>query len=65
MKKKLFIGALMGLFLAVAILFVTIINRLVYGTPDMLTIILCTIGAFVLILGVSIVGWWMDKDDDL
>lgn len=65
MKKKLFMGLLIGLFLAVAVLFVSIINRLVYGTPDMLTIILCTMGAFALIIGVSIVGWWMDKDEDL
>ena len=65
MKKKLFMGLLMGLFLAVAVLFVSIINRLVYGTPDMLTIILCTVGAFALIMCVSIVGWWLDKDEDL
>lgn len=65
MKKKLFMRSLIGVFLAVAILFVSIIKRLVYGTPDMLTIILCTVGAFALIIGVSIVGWWMDKDEDL
>lgn len=65
MKKKIFAGMIILLFITVSVFFVTIINRIVYRESNILTIVIGGMGAFALILGVSIFGWWIDKDDNL
>ncbi len=65
MKKNFFKFLIITLVIAVEIVLIIILNNITYGTSDRLIMILSGVCAFMIIMIVSIFGWWIDKGENL